>query len=156
MATDKTLKKLAGTASAVSDGRTWYVVDVKDKILGRSSSKVAFVLQGKHKPAYVGNKDMGDHVIILNASLVKLTGDKWTQRFHYHHSRYPGGIKKRSSKEVAELDPRKLLIQSIDGMLPRNSMRKSMMKRLHVYAGDTHPHQNVTPVVLKTPSAQKN
>ncbi len=145
MAQDK--ETTAKKQSAEQD-RTWYVVDMANQVLGRAVSRVAFVLQGKHNPSYVGNKDMGDHVIILNAKQVVLTGDKWTQRFHHHHSRHAGGIHSASAKEVAEKDPRKLIIQSVYGMLPRNHMRKLQMKRLHVYADATHPHKNVTPIAI--------
>ena len=118
--------------------RKWYVVDATDIALGRVSAAVAAILRGKNKPTFTPNIDTGDNVIIINASKVKLTGKKATDKIYYHHSNHPGGLKSRTAGEMRENNPVRLLELSIKGMLPKNSLGHSQFMKLHVYAGAEH------------------
>lgn len=129
--------------------RKWYVVDAEDIVLGRLSTKVAQVLIGKHRPYYSPQWDMGDHVIIVNADKVRLTGNKEEQKHYYRHSGYPGGLRSRSAKVVRSTHPERLLESSIYGMLPKNRLRKQFLTKLYVYAGGTHPHEAQQPEALE-------
>ncbi len=127
--------------------RKWYVVDAEGKTLGRLSSEVASILRGKHKPTYTPHVDTGDHVIILNASKIELTGKKLTDKIYYRHSQHPGGLKSRTALEMRTNYSEKMLELSIKGMLPKGSLGRQMFKKLHVYAGAEHPHQAQQPEV---------
>lgn len=128
--------------------RKWYVVDATDIALGRVSAAVAAILRGKNKPTFTPNIDTGDNVIIINASKVKLTGKKATDKVYYHHSNHPGGLKSRTAGEMRENNPVRLLELSIKGMLPKNSLGHSQFMKLHVYAGAEHEQQAQKPEVL--------
>ncbi|WP_221569222.1 50S ribosomal protein L13 [Alkalihalobacillus sp. TS-13] len=125
--------------------RKWYVVDAAGKTLGRLSSEVASVLRGKHKPTYTPHVDTGDHVIILNASKIELTGKKMSDKLYHRHTGHPGGLRTRTAQEMRDTRPEKMLELAIKGMLPKNSLGRKMAKKLHVYAGNEHPHQAQNP-----------
>lgn len=128
----------------------WYVVDANGQVLGRLASRVASVLRGKNKPIYTPNADTGDGVIIINAGKIQLTGNKLMQKEYYHHTGYPGGIKKETAKDLIKLNPEKLLTTAIRGMLPKNTLGREQIKKLKVYSGTDHPHvaQNPEPLTL--------
>lgn len=120
--------------------RKWYVVDAKDKTLGRLSTEVASVLKGKHKPTYTPHVDNGDYVIVVNAEKIKLTGKKWDKKLYYSHSGYSGGLKSTPAKEVMAKFPTRMVEKAIIGMLPHTKLGSQMAKKLFVYAGPEHKH----------------
>ena len=123
----------------------WLVIDATNVVLGRLASHVAALLRGKHKPTFVPHMDMGDHVIILNADKVALTGSKLTQKMAYHHSGYPGGLSATSYENLMENNPVRAVEKAIRGMLPKNTLGREQMSKLKVYAGGEHPHQAQQP-----------
>lgn len=128
--------------------RDWFVVDAEDVTLGRLSSQVAAILRGKHKPTYTPNMDCGDHVIIVNAEKVKLTGNKESDKMYYRHSGFPGGIKEMSAGTMRAQKPERLVELSIKGMMPNGPLGRKMVKKLHVYAGPDHKHAAQQPQEL--------
>ena len=120
--------------------RDWYVIDAKDMPLGRVASKAAVLLRGKHKVTYTPHVDCGDYVIIVNADKVLLTGNKLEGKMYYDHSRYVGGLRERTAKEMKEKYPEEMMEKAIKGMLPKGRLGRQMYKKLHVYAGEEHPH----------------
>jgi len=136
-------------ANAKNIERKWYVVDAAGKTLGRLASEVAAILRGKHKPTYTPHVDTGDHVIIINASQIELTGKKLTDKIYYRHSMHPGGLKQRTALEMRTKYPERMLELAIKGMLPKNRLGRQMFKKLHVYAGSEHPHQAQQPEVYE-------
>jgi len=128
--------------------RGWFVIDAQHAVFGRLASKAANVLAGKHKPIYTPFIDTGDHVIVINASKVRLTGSKETAKMYRHHSGYPGGLKERQAKIVRIERPTKMVEEAIRGMLPKSRLGKQMFRKLKVYATDKHPHQAQQPVPL--------
>jgi large subunit ribosomal protein L13 len=120
--------------------RKWYLVDAEGKTLGRLAAKVATLLRGKHKPTFTPHVDTGDHVVIVNAEKVVLTGNKMENKTYSTHSGFPGGLKTLTAEHVHRKDPTKLLTKAIEGMLPKNPLGNHMAKKLRVYAGATHPH----------------
>ena len=120
--------------------RNWYVIDAKDIPLGRVASKAAVLLRGKHKVTYTPHVDCGDYVIIVNASKVALTGNKLENKTYYDHSRYVGGLRERTAKEMRENYPVEMLERAVKGMLPHNRLGRQMYKKLFVYAESEHPH----------------
>ncbi len=128
--------------------RSWHVVDAENQVLGRIASEAASVLMGKNKPSYTPFMDTGDHVIVLNAQKVRLTGRKEDQKMYRYHTGYPGGLVERNAKEQRATRPVKMLEQAIAGMLPKNKLGKQMYRKLKVYAGDKHPHQAQQPVAM--------
>lgn len=128
--------------------RKWYVVDATDIALGRLSAVVASILRGKNKPTFTPNVDTGDNVIVINASKIKLTGHKATDKLYQHHSDHPGGLKTRTAGELRENNPARLLELSIKGMLPKNTLGHHEFMKLHVYAGEEHEQQAQKPEVL--------
>ena len=128
--------------------RRWYVVDAQDQVLGRLASHVANLLAGKLKPTWVPFMDMGDHVIIINAGKVKLTGKKLEQKMYYRYSGYPGGMKSVSAHDLKAKRPDRMIEIAIKGMLPKNKLGRAMASKLKVYAGGTHPHTAQQPEVL--------
>ena len=120
--------------------RNWYVIDAKDIPLGRVASKAAVLLRGKHKVTYTPHVDCGDYVIIVNASRVALTGNKLENKMYYDHSRYVGGLRERTAKEMRENYPVEMLERAVKGMLPHNRLGRQMYKKLFVYAESEHPH----------------
>ncbi|QOR66802.1 50S ribosomal protein L13 [Cytobacillus suaedae] len=136
-------------ANANNIERKWYVVDAEGQTLGRLASEVATILRGKNKPTYTPNVDTGDNVIIINAEKINLTGKKLTDKIYYRHSQFPGGLKSRTALEMRTNYPEKMLELAIKGMLPKNSLGRQMFKKLHVYAGNEHPHQAQQPEVYQ-------
>ncbi len=128
--------------------RVWFVIDANDAVLGRLASKAAFVLLGKHKPSYTPFLDTGDHIIVVNAEKVRLTGAKEEQKIYKHHTGYPGGLKEAQAKKVRAEKPIRLVEEAIRGMLPKTKLGKQMFRKLNVYAGDKHPHTAQKPVPL--------
>jgi large subunit ribosomal protein L13 len=120
--------------------RKWHVIDAEGQTLGRLSSEVASLLRGKHKPTFTPHMDTGDHVIIINAEKIHLTGNKLQDKFYYRHSRYPGSLKATSAGDMRAQKPEKLLEISIKGMLPKGRLGRQTGKKLYVYAGSEHPH----------------
>ena len=129
--------------------RDWYVVDAEGQTLGRLASKVANVLRGKHKPTYTPHVDGGDYVIIVNAEKVVLTGNKLNDKIYYNHSRYTGGLRERTAKEMVEKYPVEMLERAVKGMLPKGRLGRQMYKKLFVYEGENHPHSAQKPKELK-------
>ncbi|MTV81922.1 50S ribosomal protein L13 [Secundilactobacillus folii] len=128
--------------------RKWYVVDATDVPLGRLASAVANILRGKNKPTFTPNVDTGDHVIVINASKVALTGKKASRKIYYHHTSHPGGLKQRTAGDFRAKDPEKLIETSVKGMLPHTSLGHKIGLKLHVYAGDQHDNAAQKPEVL--------
>lgn len=126
--------------------RKWYLVDGNGKSLGRLASEVASILRGKFNPLFAPNLDMGDHVIILNADKVVLTGRKLEQKMYYRHSLYPGGLKVTPYAELMEKNPELAVTMAVKGMLPHNSIGATMLKKLRVYKGEEHPHAAQQPI----------
>ncbi|MBI5640663.1 MAG: 50S ribosomal protein L13 [Nitrospirae bacterium] len=129
--------------------RKWYVVDAKDAVLGRLAVKVATVLRGKNKPVFTPNVDTGDFIIVINADKVRLTGNKVTDKVYYHHSGYVGGIKAETAKELFEKKPERIIEKAVWGMLPKNRLGRTMIKKLKVYKGSEHPHKAQSPEILQ-------
>ena len=128
--------------------RKWYLIDATDVALGRLSSAVATILRGKNKAQFTPNVDTGDNVIIVNASKLKLTGKKATDKIYYHHSEWRGGLKAVSAGELLANNPVKLVEMSVKGMLPKNTLGHQEFLKMHVYAGEEHKHQAQQPVKL--------
>ena len=128
--------------------RVWHVVDAADKPVGRLAVKIANLLRGKDKPAFAPHVDMGDFVVVINASKVKLTGAKETQKLYTSYSLYPGGLKQISAAQVRAKHPEYLIEHAVRDMLPRNRLARTLFKRLKVYAGAEHPHTAQQPQAL--------
>jgi len=120
--------------------RKWLVVDAEGKTLGRLASEVASILRGKNKPTFTPNVDTGDHVIIINAEKIELTGNKLQDKIYYRHTQFAGGLKTRTAGEMKSKYPVQMLELAVKGMLPKNSLGRQMFKKLHVYTGAEHPH----------------
>ncbi|MFC7061856.1 50S ribosomal protein L13 [Halobacillus seohaensis] len=129
--------------------RKWYVVDAAGQTLGRLSSEVASILRGKNKPTYTPHVDTGDHVIIINAGEIELTGNKINDKIYYRHSTHPGGLKQRTANEMRTKYPEQMLELAVKGMLPKGSLGRKMGKKLHVYAGTEHKHEAQQPEVYE-------
>lgn len=129
----------------------WYLIDASDVVLGRLATHVATLLRGKHKPTYAPHFDGGDYVIVINADKVALTGSKLEQKFAYHHSGYPGGLKATSYTELLAKHPERAVMKAVRGMLPKNRLARKQLSKLKVYAGAEHPHaaQRPEPFELK-------
>lgn len=127
----------------------WYVVDASGCVLGRLASFVATRLRGKHKPSYTPHVDAGDHVIVINADKIALTGKKWDEKLYYRHSGYPGGLKSMTAKQLLQKSPQDLVMYAVRGMLPKNRLGRNMLKKLKVYAGPEHPHVAQRPEILQ-------
>lgn len=125
--------------------RKWLVVDAEGQTLGRLASEVAAILRGKNKPTFTPNVDTGDHVIIINADKIHLTGKKLSDKIYYRHTQFSGGLKQRTALEMRTKYPTKMLELAIKGMLPKNSLGRQTFKKLHVYAGPDHNHQAQQP-----------
>ena len=136
-------------ASPSTIERKWYVVDAAGYTLGRLAAEVAKILRGKNKPIFTPHMDCGDYVIIVNAEKVKVTGKKLDQKIYYHHSQYVGGMKETTLREMMAKKPEKVVKLAVKGMLPKGPLGKSMMKKLHVYAGPEHEQAAQKPEVLE-------
>lgn len=128
--------------------RRWYVVDATDETLGRLASRIARVLEGKHKPTYTPNLDSGDHVIVLNARRIAVTSDKLDSKVYVRHSGYPHGYKEETLGHLLDRRPEEVLRRAVKGMLPRNRLGAKQLGKLKVYAGSDHPHQAQRPEPL--------
>jgi len=128
--------------------RHWHLIDAEEAVLGRIATKAARILMGKHKPSYTPFLDTGDHVIVVNAAKVKLTGHKEEQKLYRRHSGYPGGLTETSARKVRETSPVGMVEEAVQGMLPKSKLGKQMYRKLQVYAGPKHPHEAQKPVVL--------
>ena len=129
--------------------RKWYVIDANDIALGRVATKTAHILRGKHKVTYTPHVDCGDYVIIVNASKVKLTGNKLNDKLYYNHSGYTGGLRVRNAKTMRENYPEEMIERAVKGMLPKGRLGRAMYKKLFVYAGPEHKHQAQMPTEIK-------
>ncbi len=123
----------------------WYVVDASDKPLGRLASEIASVLRGKHHPEYSPHLSLGDHVVVVNAEKIHLSGNKRQQKLYYSYSGYQSGLRIRSFQEIMAKDPGRVVQHAVKGMLPHNRLGRRLMKKLKVYAGPDHPHKAQTP-----------
>ena len=128
--------------------RNWFVLDADGVVLGRLATKVAMMLMGKHKPTYTPFLDTGDHVVIVNAEKVRLTGHKEDDKMYRHHTGYPGGLKERTARRMRQTRPERMLELAIQGMLPKSKLGKQMYRKLNVYAGPKHPHQAQQPAEM--------
>jgi large subunit ribosomal protein L13 len=126
----------------------WHVIDAHDAVLGRVASRAAMLLMGKHKPTYVPSMDTGDHVVIINAAKIKLSGAKEDQKVYRRHTGYPGGLIETGARNMRQNRPERMLELAISGMLPKTKLGKQMYRKLNVYAGEHHPHQAQKPVTL--------
>lgn len=143
----KSMKSFMASASNIE--RKWYVVDAQDQTLGRLCSEVAKVLRGKNKPTYTPHMDCGDNVIVINADKIKVTGKKMEQKIYYRHSDYVGGMKETTLKEMMVKKPEDVITLAVKGMLPKGPLGRSMIKKLHVYAGPEHDNAAQKPEVLE-------
>jgi large subunit ribosomal protein L13 len=135
------------TVSANKDtvNKEWVLVDAENEILGRLASKVAKIARGKYKVNFTPHVDCGDNVIIINAEKIQLTGDKWNQKEYIRHTGYPGGQRFTSVKQLLAKRPTDIIQKALKGMLPKNSLGRSIIKNVHIYAGSEHPHQAQQP-----------
>lgn len=129
--------------------REWWVVDAADIPLGRLATRVASVLRGKHKPSFTPHLDVGDHVIVINASQVAVTSNKSEQKIYYRHSGFPGGITAESFARLRERRPEAIIERAVKGMLPKNRLGRQMFRKLRVYPGSEHPHSSQKPKQLE-------
>jgi large subunit ribosomal protein L13 len=128
--------------------RNWYVVDAKDKVLGRLATQIAVYLRGKHKAIFTPHVDTGDFVVVVNADKVRLTGRKLDQKIYYRHSTYPGGLKEESARSLLARKPEEVMREAVWGMLPKNRLGRKMLTKLKVYTGSDHPHGAQQPEIL--------
>ncbi|MCG2676209.1 50S ribosomal protein L13 [bacterium] len=128
--------------------RKWYIIDAKGKVLGKVAVKAATILRGKHKPIYTPHVDTGDHVVVINASQVVLTGKKLEQKYYRRHSGYPGGLKSIRYDKLLKAKPEKVIELAIRGMLPKTKLGRAMLKKLRVYKGSEHSHEAQNPILL--------
>jgi large subunit ribosomal protein L13 len=140
---DKTYSPKAGDIE-----HQWHVVDATDQVLGRLASQIALVLRGKHKPTYAPHMDMGDHIVVVNADKVVVTGAKAENKVYHRHTGYPGGLRTTSYKRMMEDHPERILKKAVWGMLPSNRLGRQMLKKLRVYAGPEHQHAAQQPQLL--------
>ena len=127
--------------------RQWLVVDAEGRTLGRLATQVAMVLRGKHKPIYTPHIDTGDHVVVINADKIVLTGRKGEDKQYFHHTLYPGGASFTSIREVMQKHPERVVLRAVQGMMPKNKLGRAMLRKLKVYAGAEHPHAAQQPVL---------
>jgi large subunit ribosomal protein L13 len=141
------VKTYAVKASEIE--RSWWVVDATDQTLGRLATRVATLLEGKHKPIYSPHIDTGDHVVVVNARRVRVTGDKLRQKTYYRHSNYPGGLKAETLERLLARKPELVIERAVKGMLPQNRIGRAMFRKLKVYSGAEHPHAAQRPTVVE-------
>ena len=143
------------SAKKTDFNRSWYIVDAQDRILGRLATRVASILRGKHRVNFTPHVDCGDHVVVINAKKVRLTGDKKISKIYYRHSDYPHGLKSVTAGAMLERRPERVVQFAIQGMLPKTKLGRAMVKKLRVYAGPEHPHQAQQLQTLELEKAQK-
>lgn len=141
------MKTYAVKASEIS--RQWWLVDASDQTLGRLATRIATLLEGKHKPIYSPHIDVGDHVVVINASRIRVTGNKLVQKVYYRHSNYPGGLKEERLSTLLARKPELVIERAVKGMLPQNRIGRAMLKKLKVYSGTEHPHQAQQPAAFE-------
>ena len=141
------MKTFTATPSTIK--REWCVVDATDKTLGRLATELASRLRGKHKPEFTPNMDTGDHMVVINAEKIKVTGNKLEDKMYHHHTGYIGNLKSISLGKLLEQHPERVLQKAVKGMLPRNPLGRAMFRKLHVYAGPEHPHAAQQPTQLE-------
>ena len=129
--------------------RHWYLVDATNKTLGRLSSEIANRLRGKHKPIYTPHVDTGDYIVVVNASKIRVTGNKMQDKIYYKHSGYIGNMKSINLETMLEKNPERVIMKSVKGMLPKNKLGNAMLKKLRVFAGPEHNHSSQKPEVLE-------
>ncbi len=137
------------SAKASDIQREWWVVDAAGQTLGRMATRIATILRGKHKPMFTPHMDCGDHVIVINAGKIQVTGKRLDQKVYYRHSGYPGGLKSITLRDQLQKHPTRAIQLAVRGMLPKNRLGRQMIKKLRVYASDTHPHEAQQPKVLE-------
>ena len=135
--------------------RTWHVIDAEGMVLGRLSTEVANLLRGKHKPIYAPHMDTGDFVIVVNADKVVLTAGKAEKKIAYRHTGYPGGLRETKYTDLMAKRPEEVVRKAVKGMVPKAALGRSMLRKLKVYAGPTHPHFAQAPVAFDIPSARR-
>ena len=126
----------------------WYLVDADGQILGRLAAMIAHRLRGKHRPDYTPHVDTGDYIVVINAERIAVTGNKLQQKQYHRHSGYPGGLKTTGLAEVLKKKPEEVIRRAVTGMLPRNSLGRTMARKLKIYAGASHPHAGQQPLPL--------
>lgn len=136
------IKKFTSATKAKEIKREWHLIDLKDQVLGRTATTIASLLIGKTKSYFTTNLDCGDNIVVINARLVKVTGKKSSQKIYMSYSGYPGGEKRKTFENVLKEDPKRIIFQAVSGMLPKNKLRDSMLKRLYIFADDKHPYQD--------------
>ena len=141
------MKTFTATPSTIK--REWCVVDATDKTLGRLASELAFRLRGKHKPEFTPNMDTGDHMVVINAEKIKVTGNKLADKMYYHHTGYIGNLKSINLGKLLDKHPERVIQSAVKGMLPKNPLGRAMYRKLHVYAGPEHPHAAQQPTQLE-------
>ena len=129
--------------------RKWYVVDATEKVLGRLASEIAQLLMGKHKPYVTRHLDVGDFIIVINAEKIRLSGKKLEQKHYFHHTGYPGGVKRVRLDKMLSEKPERVIRNAVWGMLPHNSLGRHQLKKMKIYAGSDHPHQAQKPEPLE-------
>jgi len=129
--------------------RHWYLVDATNKTLGRLSTEIANRLRGKHKPIYTPHVDTGDYIVVVNASKIRVTGNKMTNKIYYKHTGYIGNMKSMNLETMLEKNPERVIMKSVKGMLPKNKLGNAMLKKLRVFAGPEHNHISQKPEVLE-------
>ena len=137
------------TATPATIKREWCVVDATDNTLGRLASELAHRLRGKHKPEFTPNMDTGDHMVVVNAEKIKVTGNKLEDKIYYHHTGYIGNLKSISLGKLLDKHPERVIEKAVKGMLPKNPLGRAMYRKLHVYAGPDHPHAAQQPTQLE-------
>ena len=141
------MKTFTATPSTIK--REWCVVDATDKTLGRLATELAHRLRGKHKPEFTPNMDVGDHMVVINAEKIKVTGNKLEDKMYYRHTGYIGNLKSISLGKLLDTHPERVLQNAVRGMLPRNPLGRAVFRKLHVYAGPEHPHEAQQPTQLE-------
>ncbi|MFT5611502.1 MAG: large subunit ribosomal protein L13 [Polaribacter sp.] len=129
--------------------REWFVIDATDKVLGRVATEIAHRLRGKHKAEFTPHVDTGDHIVVINAEKIAVTGNKEEGKIYYHHTGFPGGLKDVNVRQLRERAPTRIIENAVRGMLPKNSLGRAMFKKLHIYAGPEHKHQAQEPKPLE-------
>ncbi len=142
------MKKYTYSAKKSDIDEKWWLVDAEGEILGRLATQIATRLRGKHNPMFTPHVDSGDSVVVVNAEKIVLTGRKWAQKKYYHHSGYIGGLTEITAKKLLEKRPEDLIIFAVKGMLPKNRLGRTLLKKLKVYAGESHPHKAQQPEPL--------
>ena len=147
------MKTYSPNAEEAKQNREWLVVDATGQTLGRLASQVASVLRGKHKPTFTTHIDTGDFVVVTNCERIVVTGDKMETIRYYRHSRYPGGLKSRSMREMRDRFPDRIIFEAVKGMMPKTRLGRAQMRKLRVYTGAEHPHSAQQPKALELKEA---